>query len=69
VDQRYPISEQHETLVGERGVTLSSQKQRVSHCPRADQTGLIFDDCLSAADAKPRNKLKACMKFWKIRLR
>ena len=50
----------YETLVGERGVTLSGgQKQRVS-IARAlikESPVMLFDDCLSAVDAKTENKI------------
>lgn len=50
----------YETMVGERGVTLSGgQKQRVS-IARAlvkEAPVLLFDDCLSAVDAKTENEI------------
>lgn len=54
------FSNQYDTLVGERGVTLSGgQKQRLS-IARAlikDHGLVIFDDCLSAVDAKTENEI------------
>ena len=47
-------------MVGERGVTLSGgQKQRVS-IARAlikESPVMLFDDCLSAVDAKTEHKI------------
>jgi ATP-binding cassette, subfamily B, multidrug efflux pump len=48
----------YETTVGERGVTLSGgQKQRVSIARALLKQGqvMLFDDCLSAVDAKTEN--------------
>ena len=54
------FSKQYETMIGERGVTLSGgQKQRIS-IARAlvkDPRLVIFDDCLSAVDARTEKQI------------
>ncbi len=50
----------YDTLVGERGVTLSGgQKQRASIARALLKAGniMLFDDCLSAVDAKTESKI------------
>ena len=54
------FAEQYNTMIGERGVTLSGgQKQRIS-IARAlikDPQVVVFDDCLSAVDAKTEKEI------------
>jgi ATP-binding cassette subfamily B protein len=54
--------EGYQTMVGERGVTLSGgQKQRISIARGLvkDPEMIIFDDCLSAVDAKTEKEITA----------
>ena len=55
---QFPLG--YKTMIGERGVTLSGgQKQRISiaRALMKDHQVVIFDDCLSAVDAKTENEI------------
>ncbi|HVZ98471.1 MAG TPA: ATP-binding cassette domain-containing protein, partial [Chitinophagaceae bacterium] len=52
--------QQYQTMIGERGVTLSGgQKQRLSiaRALLTEHEIVLFDDCLSAVDAKTENEI------------
>lgn len=59
-DDILTFSKQYDTLIGERGVTLSGgQKQRISIARALIKQNqiVIFDDCLSAVDARTENEV------------
>ena len=59
-DEINKFEQKFETLVGERGVTLSGgQKQRISIARALIKNPqiVLFDDCLSAVDAKTENEI------------
>ena len=54
----------YDTMVGERGVTLSGgQKQRISIARALSKESdlLVFDDCLSAVDAKTEHRIASSL--------
>jgi len=56
------FKDQYKTMIGERGVTLSGgQKQRISIARGLikDPEIVVFDDCLSAVDAKTEKEILA----------
>lgn len=56
------FTEQYDTMIGERGVMLSGgQKQRISIARALIKQNqiIIFDDCLSAVDARTENEVVA----------